>query len=299
VNRRDYAGSTKYTDDDLKDLNEGNASFMERLGTEVAHLLIWFADTHKVPKVSADRKTGGFSVMGWSMGNATPMALLAYPEFVGREAYAKLEPYFRQLILYDPPFLAMGHDQPPEGYNPFTDPEFPTQEAIFMNFGLWVCGYYNHPDLASRSVRGLNFDKRGELPNPDDPKSTGRPFSINNMTEDEMKANFDDTAASRTEFPMFFPMQPTLYVQGQKALFDEKLAREVLPRTEVVHIWCARAQWYCVYGMIETERQYKKHVKQEHRVRPIRFIEMEDANHFVHWDEPEKFWAATVEAIKR
>lgn len=139
MNRRDYAGSTKYTDDNLKELNEGNVSFMECLGAEVAHLLIWFAETHSIPKISADRKSGGFSVMGWSMGNATTMAVLGCPEFVGQAAYARLEPYLRQLILYgthspphfarwldltefydpDPPFLAFGYDQPPEGYNPF------------------------------------------------------------------------------------------------------------------------------------------------------------------------------------
>jgi hypothetical protein len=100
LNRRDYPGSTKYTDDNLNDLNEGKAVFMERLGAEVAHLLVWFADTHKIPKISADGKSGGFCLMGWSMGNATPMALFAYPDFVGIETYAKLEPYVRQLILY-------------------------------------------------------------------------------------------------------------------------------------------------------------------------------------------------------
>lgn len=100
VNRRDYAGSTKYTDEDIRDLNEGRAAFMERLGAEVAHLLIWFAETHKIPKISVDHKTGGFSIMGWSFGNATTMALLGSPEYVGKEAYRKLEPYFRQLIMY-------------------------------------------------------------------------------------------------------------------------------------------------------------------------------------------------------
>jgi hypothetical protein len=100
VNRRDYAGSTKYTDDNLKDLNEGKASFMERLGAEVGHLLVWFAQTHKIPKISADRKSGGLSLMGWSMGNATSMSLFGYPEFVGKDTYTKLGPYFRQLILY-------------------------------------------------------------------------------------------------------------------------------------------------------------------------------------------------------
>ena len=180
----------------------------------------------------------------------------------------------------------------------FQDPDLPTQEAIFVNFGYWVSGYYNHPDLASRSIRGLNFDKRGELPNSNDLESTGRPFSINNMTEDEMKTNaslrhfeldeltasirqFDGVAASRTEFPMFFQMQPALKIMAQKVLFDEKLSGEILPKSEVVHVWCARAQWYCVYGMMETERQHKEHVKQGHMIRPIRFIEIENANHFV------------------
>jgi hypothetical protein len=100
VNRRDYAGSTKYTDKDLKDLNAGDQSFMERLGLEVAYLLLWFAETHKVPKISADRKSGGFAVMGWSIGSATPLAVLAYPEVIGKEVYQKLEPYFRRLIFF-------------------------------------------------------------------------------------------------------------------------------------------------------------------------------------------------------
>ena len=94
----------------------------------------------------------------------------------------------------------------------------------------------------------------------------------------------DGIAAKRTEFPMFLPMQPTLKSQAQRVLFDEENAREVLPKTEVVHIWCSRTQWYCVYAMFETERQYKAHVKQAHKVRPIRFIEIKGANHFVSLD---------------
>lgn len=60
---------------------------------------------------------------------------------------------------------------------------------MFENFSYWVSGYYNHPNLASRSIHGLNFDKRGELPNPDDPQSTGRVCSIDNFTAEEMKDN--------------------------------------------------------------------------------------------------------------
>jgi len=283
LNRRDYAGSTKYTDDNLKDLNAGDKSFMERLGLEVAHFLLWFADTHKIPKISG--KSGGFAVMGWSMGNATAMAPLAYPDVIGKETYAKLDPYFRQLVLYDPPFLAFGYDQPPEGYDPFTDPDYPTPQAMFDNFSIWVSSYFDHPDLPSRTIHGLNFDKRGARP------------SIDNMTPAEMTVNFDATAAARTEFPMFFPMQPTLKKQAQLTLFDEKLTQEVLPKLEVVYILCTKTQWYCAWGMIETEKQHKENIAQGRKVRPIRFIDIEGANHFVHWDDPKAFWSATVDGI--
>ncbi|KZP26746.1 hypothetical protein FIBSPDRAFT_731663 [Athelia psychrophila] len=177
VNRRDYPGSTPYTDDNLADLNAGKAVFMERLAAEVAHLLVWFSETHDIPKISADGKKGGFAVMGWSAGAATPLSTFAYPEVVGKEAYAKLEPYYRRLIIYDAPSLPFGYDHPPEGYSPFTDPDFPTPEAIFNNFSNWVSGYYEHPNLASRSIHGLDFSKHGAR------------ASIESMTPEEMLKN--------------------------------------------------------------------------------------------------------------
>lgn len=120
--------------------------------------------------------------------------------------------------------------------------------------------------------------------------------SVEAMTEEEMKVNFDGPAAARSEGPMFFQMQPALKIMAQAALFNEKLAQEILPKVTVDHVWCNEAQWYCVYGMIETERQYKEHVAKGNKVRPIRFIEVK-GNHFAHWDDPAAFWAATVKSI--
>lgn len=78
----------------------GKVSFTERFGKEVAHLLGWFVDTHSIPKTGVDGQTGGIAVMGWSAGAVTSLAMLGYPEAVGAEAYKKLEPYYRKLILY-------------------------------------------------------------------------------------------------------------------------------------------------------------------------------------------------------
>jgi hypothetical protein len=96
---------------------------------------------------------------------------------------------------------------------------------------------------------------------------------------------------------MFFaPMQPTLKLMSKTCLFDEKRAAEVLPQLEVVHLVYTSTNWYCAWGMIETEKQFNDHKAQGHKVRPIRFIEVEGANHFVHWDDPKLFWDSVVDA---
>ncbi|KDQ53356.1 hypothetical protein JAAARDRAFT_49830 [Jaapia argillacea MUCL 33604] len=283
LNRRDYAGSTKYSEEELADLNAGRKVFMERHALETANFLLWFVETEKVPKVSSDRKGGGFSVMGWSMGIATPLAILGHPEVIPKEMLSKLEPYFRQLILFEPPHLTFGYEQPPGAYDAFTDPDYSTPEAIFNNFLYWVSSHYNHSDPPSAS--GLDFSKRGTLP------------SVDNMTSEEMAANFDPLAATRTEFPMFFPMQPVLNTQSQKALFDEELAKTYLPNVEVVLMWGDKTTWCVMYGMIETTRLHKQNLADGKEIRPIRFIRITGGNHFVHWDDPNTFWEATLEAM--
>lgn len=285
LNRRDYAGSSKYTDAELDDLNAARKTALERIALDVANFLVWFVDTQHPPPASADGKTGGLALMGWSLGNAMPLALFAHPEVVPKETYAKLEPYVRLLILYDPPFLTFGHDQPPDVYSPFTDPAFKTPQEIFDNFQYWVSGYYDHPDLGSRTVRGMDFSKRG------------KDASAGHFTPKEMAKNYDGLAAARTEAPMIFNMKNVLRQQAQRALFDEEMVRTILPRTKVVHQYCTRTNWFCAYGFIETERQYKEQLAQGKKVRPIAFQEIKEANHFVHWDDPERFWKATAEAI--
>ncbi|EPQ56059.1 hypothetical protein GLOTRDRAFT_14287, partial [Gloeophyllum trabeum ATCC 11539] len=150
LNRRDYVGSSKYSDAELEDLNAGRKVFMERTAVEVGNFLAWFIEKNQIPRITSDGKSGGLAVGGWSIGSATPLSLFGHPEAVPKELYAKLEPYFRLLIFYDPPHLTFGYEQPPEGYNPWTDPDFPTPLELFDNFRYWVSGYYEHAGLPSR-----------------------------------------------------------------------------------------------------------------------------------------------------
>jgi hypothetical protein len=108
VTRRDYdsydkidsPGSTPHTNEEIEEVQAGREAALEHLALEQAGFLLWFADVHKIPKISDDGKSGGFSVMGWSFGSIGALALLGHPDVVPKESQQKLASYFRQLILY-------------------------------------------------------------------------------------------------------------------------------------------------------------------------------------------------------
>lgn len=106
--------------------------------------------------------------------------------------------------------------------------------------------------------------------------------------------------------------------QTQCALFDERLAQTVLRDTQIIFLTCTRSVWFCSFAFFETEKNHMEYLARGHKVRPIRFIEIKDANHFVsslfiypccldlltayhcvkvHWDEPERFFAVIADVI--
>ncbi|TFK51294.1 hypothetical protein OE88DRAFT_1680018 [Heliocybe sulcata] len=282
INRRDYPPSSLYSEAELEDMNQGRKVALEVISRDTANFLLWFATTQKIPRISTDRRAGGFALMGWSLGSATPVALFGHPQSVPKETFTQLEAYVRQLILFDPAYATFGYESPP-GYTPFTDTELDPPD-IFQHFPEWVSGYYTHPGLPSRDVSQLDFSRRGSCP------------SVATMTAVEFaKACYPP--AGRSEFPMFYSMQPELAKQGERALFDEETVSTVLPGTEVVWQYCERTNWPCIFAFIETERRWKECIAQGKRIRKIQFQEIKDVNHFVQWDHPARYWAATCQAI--
>jgi hypothetical protein len=70
-----YPRATLHSQSKLKDLRASRDIFLERLGLGLANFLVWFANTEKIPKISDDSKSGRFSLMAWSLGCCTPLAL--------------------------------------------------------------------------------------------------------------------------------------------------------------------------------------------------------------------------------
>jgi len=272
--RRDYRGSSLYSDDDLALLQAGKKEFLEGVGKNLAHFLLWFIKSHDIPKASIDRKSGGIALMGWSMGNHVTLSLLGHPDAISKDKYLELGSYLRRLIVYDPPFTSLGYPIPTNGYHPFRDPNFTTLEAKVANFGVWVSEYYVHPGYDSRNLLDLDFRTHG-----DDP-------SVKHVTQEEREQMVEKKPVDRVDLSLVFKMQSELGNQTQRALFDPELAKTVLPGLPVTFFACKSSNWYCVYSFFESENRYKKLVSEGNPARPITFVELPGANHFVHWDNP-------------
>jgi len=197
VTRRDYGshdvvdspGSTPHTDDELEDIKAGRGIFLQRLGLEVANFLLWFAETHKIPMISDDRKSGGISVMGWSLGAVSRQQLALY---------------FRQGILYsafifhrqsltccqyllDPAEASFGY------YFGHEDGIYP---ASLADFAIFASTYYTHADLTSRAGAGATTI------------DLSKPPSFKNMTNEDLPVTFDIDASMKGDVPMCLCMLP-------------------------------------------------------------------------------------------
>ncbi|KAJ7156545.1 hypothetical protein C8R43DRAFT_883852 [Mycena crocata] len=201
-NRREYRGSTKYTDDELDNLKAGRKIHQDRLALQTAWFFEYFIRHEHIPKLSPDRKTGGFILMGWSFGNATTLALLSDPTVIDKPLYETIEPYIMSLVLYDPPHNALGHTLPGQEnfYNPWMDPDYPTLELVFDNFQACVSSYFKHPDITSGNSSGMASTKRTE-------KRT-----VNRWTNEQKERYFEHMAAIRTELPSCVPC-PLMYIR--------------------------------------------------------------------------------------
>jgi hypothetical protein len=109
--------------------------------------------------------------------------------------------------------------------------------------------------------------------------------SVDNMTEEELISILEWPAAFRTDLLALYglPMRPVIKEQTIKALFDEALARTILPELKVVFIGSELTAFACVWGKLVYETMYLDSVKRGRRARPIRFITIQGVNHFVSW----------------
>ena len=83
LNRRNYPGSTPYDEKDVDVIVNGTKEQKDAWHRDQSHELGMFIhkliDKGNLPPISADRKTGGVAVVGWSSGAGNAIGMIAHP----------------------------------------------------------------------------------------------------------------------------------------------------------------------------------------------------------------------------
>ncbi|KAF9030950.1 alpha/beta-hydrolase [Hymenopellis radicata] len=282
VSRRGYGETFEHSASDIANLAEGRDEFLKVLARDVANLLIWVLDN------LGPFEEHSLSMLSWSMGTSTTLSLLGQRDIVSPETYARIGRYLEKLVLHDSSLTAFGFDIPTfEGlYNPFLDRSFPTIQEYSDNINMYLSLYFDHPDLQSRQPSGVNFSRNGTRPT----MARMTPEYIARVMESKAAATGADAGA--VPYP---PIQRMLREQANTALFNPDL---VLPSVTIATIGCMHTSWFLLWAFIELERRHKEFIERGVKVRPITFVELTNANHFVHHDAPEDFVGCVAKVIK-
>ncbi|EIM81567.1 uncharacterized protein STEHIDRAFT_161746 [Stereum hirsutum FP-91666 SS1] len=297
VNRRDYPGSTPYSDaeqqllasclSDTAEAAKNIRSYMKDRACELYDFLCEFAMSENIPMISGE---GGMTVVGWSLGGNWITALLAYLEiFEGVEM--TLRSYLNKLILLDPPYSVLGFPHHEDLRMPIDDATVTDGKAVIA----WLTGFFDHsipPSFPSTPILDPEL-RLGRTP-----VSIPPPTIATISPEEIQNVIFIPPAAPGGSDVL-------LYEAGQRLGLFEEMRKKALYATaeedvtaeqkgwresvEVKVIWCDRSIWGVPWGISQLYREVEDaKAKGELSVGRVNIVRVTGANHYIHWEEPER-----------
>jgi len=298
LNLRGYPKSTPFSEEEAAIAQSGDYpsldAFIAARGLEVASFVAWFIQEHALPRLSTtitldgtESIHGGVSLLGWSYGTAIMLSFLAHADRVSQETREFLDGYLRTCILHDPPALALGLPGPDlkYAYSPFRDPTLTAQE-MSDGFGIWVSSYFQYsPHIlaaldTSDDLHALLVDFSTHYKAVADPPHR-RP-TVLRMSPEQLQGCADSHGALRSHLPIL-AADPSIYSANLRAALMEPKA---WPRLRVVYAWCDMTVADCVYGTAQFAKMQREAWPATGR--QVEMLRMRGANHFVHWDDPER-----------
>ncbi|KAH8110158.1 alpha/beta-hydrolase [Phellopilus nigrolimitatus] len=301
LNRRAYPGSTPLGPADLALLDntddEKHTAFLRARGEEIAIFLVWAIENLKVSP--AGLSGGGIALVGWSLGTAITLAFLRHlPEYAPAIIDA-LEPYLKTFFIYESAYATLGYPAPPSGYHPFQDTDIADLPAPARSeaFTAWLASYFSHPCYAANPPQRLSLSLL-QLRSPAPSESeTFHPPSHTNINPPAFAASADSVAGEHAEKAFYGAVRgQTLKDQLIGAICGAPNTAQPppLPHLRLVHVTCTRSLWTIQWGTWAFRAELARWEDQEgteRRVRPVEFVQIEGANHFWHWDDPDAFLA--------
>ncbi|KAI0064166.1 hypothetical protein BV25DRAFT_1853507 [Artomyces pyxidatus] len=282
VNRRRYAASTPLSPSELDMPTNGSdvekTAFLNARGIEAAMFIDKFIQQNDIPPISTSGLGGGIGLLGWSAGNSVTLSVVANLDVLSSETQARFASRLRALIMYEPPSMITGAPVPKGTWLPQFDPTLPThlQQAMWTP---WVSSYFAHSDLSKRDPTVLTVTAPSLTPAP----------TVYNMSPEEIADSVDDTV---TELPALIHATSQQSVIYRKACFEREV-RTRLPHMKVTHL--------CGDKTISSALATLWGVQDDAEVdggNMVEFNLVPDANHFMHWDHPEKTLEACLLALE-
>ncbi|KAI0036343.1 alpha/beta-hydrolase [Vararia minispora EC-137] len=276
VNRRGYPGAVPYSEEDFQLLEaaqketlhgqESLCEFLKAGAFGIHQFIAEFIVEGGIPL------SGGIILAGWSMCGAWFNALLAYGStFPASDV--DVASYLRRVVMYDPPYHALGFTPPSVIYNPLSDPDIPASDRA-QRFSAWVSGYFAHPEDGSLEQHTPLID-----PAP----------TLVNMKAEDVAANLAPvpTAPGGSDALVFtaLPLGGANTIR-RAALHPED--KEGWGGVEWRYVWCDRSAWEMPFGAAAMREELANARETGQETRKIVLIRWRGANHFAHWDHPEQ-----------
>lgn len=254
--------------------------YLYQRGLELASFLCHIIKDGNLYPASPGQGTGGIIMTGWSLGNAAGFAFLGHLDSYPTEIVQAIRPYLKAYFVYGAPAAALGFHQPEEVYNPFREQDIPDSERPAL-IQRYIASYYSHPIYNENNEKKL---ERTLSSLQDRPSDTAKTSTILDLPEKELSTFVDENAMYGFEFL-------TLGISHE---IIQNLIRKAVTADPQVHL-----KIYLIYGLEDmwdiqwSTWEFQKlveHWRQEGAVlRPIGYLRIPEAAHFVHWDDPELF----------
>ncbi|CCL99552.1 uncharacterized protein FIBRA_01570 [Fibroporia radiculosa] len=294
INSRDYPGSSWYTDAEIEKFRgppEVQASTLVAHALEFQTFIAWFIDTHNTPPIAANEDgslSGGVAFLAWSAGNMQSLSLLAHADKASEKVRLLLEAHLRAFIMYAPSPGVIGAQTHPGVYNPFGDETLAPAEQLAAFFPC-VCAHYTDteltPDAEAFEAALVARKKLDIMP------------TYERMSPEELENVVDRRERPQTHVPLGF-IDLTLHQDiARRALYDccgegsasPGASEPIWPRVRVCVLLPSRDVGHVVWAVELLRRQYEEARKAGKIGRTVDVVRIDGANHFVHWEEPERF----------
>ncbi|KAF7424175.1 hypothetical protein PC9H_009478 [Pleurotus ostreatus] len=282
ITRRGYRGSTPFAADELAVLAEGDEAqktvWLKDRAVEIASFIDSFIQQQKLPAPSSDGKQGGIAILGWSGGNSFTAAVISSIDSYAEPVQIRLSQYLRAHIMLDPPSLSFGLPFPPKTYTPLADMSIPADKRG-LSFVAWITSYFQHGDLSTRNLDVIEYVV---------PAFSHTP-SIWNMTLSDISEMVDEPGLNVDMGLLGFIA--TNGASYKSATFD----KSIKSRFTHLQFWLLIGDLTSSFGLaalwsIQDDDKANGGDNVHYKV-------ISGANHFMHWDEPERTADVLLETL--